>query len=432
MPVFINNHYDRLSFKPILERDELFIELENLANLIVKEGLLRVSNDTKCNFIILPIAGGEEFVSFSKRELFDEKLLPRTYKTLKEKQLFYELDNEEESPENKVLILRKKLSRFQDISEDEELKLARLLVQSAHPAIIANMIYEKVKFYISYSHTVSDLLNVQLWQSARYSSGLQANDFRYSSVFVSCGGNPFFDAKESGDENDGYNAIAKLIIIAAQEIAHHADIIKNNRGENIGRASTNIYMNAPNELCEIARQNDILRINKIINKLEKIGVKKVFDNERKFRIQYKYRKFALYTYYLFLRKIISQLLFRLYAKIIGLNFVKKIKNKFAVAEECLIIAGDMLFNLEPQAQAYRNQNKNIEKAIMCAEALARIPQQEAKWGRALVRYFTPNLRKYFYESLLVEELKTYQRYYGKKYIHKLTKPKISLIKKILK
>ncbi|MDX1948944.1 MAG: DUF2748 family protein [Rickettsiales bacterium] len=432
MPIPINNHYDRLAIMPMLEKDELYIELENLAQKIVKKGLLRISADNKCNFIILPLAGGEEFLSFSKRELSDEKLLQKTYKTLKEKQIFYELDDELESPENKVQILKRKLSKYEDVLEDEEIKIARLLVQAAHPAIIENMIYEEVKFFVSYSHSVSELLNVQLWQSARYSSGLQANDFRDSSVFVSCGGNPFFDAKESDNENDGKNAIAKLLIIAAQELAHNADLIKNEYGQNIGRASTNPYMNAPNARCEEARQKDIERLKKIINKLENIGLKRVYDNERKYRIQLKYRKFAILTHFLFLRKIISQIIFLISARLIGLNFVSKIKKKSMIAEECIIILGDMLFNLEPQALAYKNSNKNIEKAIMCAEALARVPQQEIKWGRAFVRYLTPNMYKYFYTELLTEELRTYKRYFGKKYIHKLTKPKPNFVKRILR
>lgn len=431
MPIFINNHYDRLYKKPALTKDEMFIEQEFLAESMVKSGLLRVSAYEKCNFVILPLKGGNDFLSFSRRELYEENLLKRTYQKIKTHQTPMERNDEDESPENKVAALKRKLARYQEVPEEQEIKLARLLVQAAHPVIIANMIYEGVNFYVSYDHTVSELLNVQLWQSSRYSSGLQSNDFRNSSVFVSCGGNPFFTSEESGNSNDGFNAMARLMIIAAQEIAHHADLIKNERMQNIGRSSANFYMNAPNPECEKARQKDIERLNRIIKKLEKIGVKKTFDRERLFRIQFKYRKLSLNTYRLLLQKFLSQMIFRTRAKLNNLNFVGRIKNKSAIAEETLIIAGDMMFNLEPLSPAYKNEDENIEKAIMCAEALARIPQQEIKWGKYMVKTFTPNMQKFFYSRIIPEELETYRKYFKEDFSKNLSKPKLSGLKSVI-
>lgn len=433
MPVFINNYYDRLYKEPFLEKDELFIEQELLAESMVKNGLLRVSANERCNFVILPLRGGNEFLSFSKRELYEPKLLERTYKTIRKNQTPIERASDDETPEIKVEVLRRMLSKYMEVSEDYEMKLARMLVQTNHSAIISNMIYEGVNFFVSFGHTVSDLLNVRMWESSRYASGLQSNDLHNSSVFVSCGGNPFFEPdKEDENKYDGWNAKARLMIVAAQEIAHHADIIKNQHGQNIGRASANVYMNAPNPECEKARQKDIERINYIIERLERSGVRSAFDLERRFRIQIKYRKYTIGTIILFLRKILAQKIFLMRAKVNRLNFLPHVKNRKEVAQEALIIAGDMMFNLEPEAPVYRNDDEDIEKAIMCAEALARVPQQELKWGKKCVKYFAPNMYRYFYEKIIPDELNLYYNYFGERFDHTLTKPKKKIIERMIK
>ncbi len=433
MPVFINNHYDRLYKEPFLEKDEIFVELEYLAESMVKAGLLRVSANERCNFVILPLRGGNEFLSFTKRELYEPKLLERTYRIIRQKQTPIERDNEDESPEAKVEAMRRMLSRYMEVPEEYEMKLARMLVQTNHPAIISNMLYEGVNFFVSFGHTVSDLLNVRLWQSSKYASGLQSNDMHDSAVFVSCGGNPFFEpSKDNESEYDGWAARARLMIVAAQEIAHHSDIIKNRNGENIGRASTNAYMNAPNRECESARQKDILRLKSIIQKLERSSVKNAFDLERRFRIQMKYRKYTIGTIILFLRKTLAQRIFIMHAKLNRLNFLPHVKNRKEIAQEALIITGDMMFNLEPESPSYRNADEDIEKAIMCAEALARVPQQEIKWGKKCVKFFTPNMYKFFYEKIIPDELNLYNNYFKEKFNHTLTKPQKRIIDRMIK
>lgn len=62
---------------------------------------------------------------------------------------------------------------------------------------------------------------------------------------------------------------------------------------------------------------------------------------------------------------------------------------------------DMAFNLSPQAEAYRHPDPEIEEQIACIEAVARVPQQEKKWGKSAVSLAWPGLSP-VYDAILAE------------------------------
>ncbi len=61
---------------------------------------------------------------------------------------------------------------------------------------------------------------------------------------------------------------------------------------------------------------------------------------------------------------------------------------------------DMAFNLAPDADAYRNPDPEVEEAIACIEALARVPQQVVKWGHAPVQLGWPSLYAAYYGTVV--------------------------------
>lgn len=431
MSNFLTNHYDILYKEPKTEKEDLFVELEELAQKLVKSGLLRISDDEKCNFVIYPVQGGKIHLNFSKRELFEKNLLEKTRKILAENLSYDERKNTEESVERKIDILRNKLKKYIEVDGEFEVKIARLLVQSAHFAVISNLIDDGVKIFVSVHHNISDLLDVQTWKTSRSSQGLQSTDYKNTGVFVSMGGNPFYDPKESNNESDGFKAQARLQIVAAQEIAHYADLRKDNYGNVKGRFSSKIDMSAPDKLCNELRIRSIEKIDTTEAKLVKCGIKKLYDIEQRLKIQRKYRKFSTLILYLYLRKRLSESFFKSRILASGLNFYKNLKDQKFLAEEILKCLGDMKFNLEPKSSAYRDDDKNIEEAIACAEALARIPQQELKWGEEIVKYFCDGLQKFYYEKVVQQEISRHEFINKKKFEVPKTKYKKPLMQMIL-
>ena len=75
----------------------------------------------------------------------------------------------------------------------------------------------------------------------------------------------------------------------------------------------------------------------------------------------------------------------------------------------------MAFNLEPKADVYSNPDKNIEIAIACIEALARVPQQVNKWGHHNTRFFWPHLYSFYYSVVIPQDIADYEAMSGKKF-----------------
>lgn len=392
MPIIATNRYDKLFKKPALEARNMPKILEAYVQRIVKSGILRISAGERCNFVILPVKNGSKFLTFTKKQLSSNKLLTKVRTEIRESLSYDERRNEDAAVDRKIAILQAQLAKYIEIPDEWEIKIARALSQCVPPVVFANMVLEEINLFVSFSHTVSDLLNVQLWKTSKSSQGLQSTSYEESSIFISTGGNPFFDPEESKNEYDGENALARLMIIGAQEIGHWSEVIKNSAGNNIGRFSCSY--DKPNPECEEARQKDIENIARIEKIIEKIGTEKVYNLEKKVQVKKKFRKYSFGLMISVLWMKLNQALLIEKCSKYNLGFFASIKEKY-LAEEMLSCIADMKFNTEPNSLAYLNPDKNTQKAVFCAEALARVPQQKVKWGNKITRAFTPNLCKYY-------------------------------------
>jgi hypothetical protein len=401
MNIVPTNIYDRLYKKPLLEKKQMPKQLEYYAQKMVEYSLLRINADDRSNFVTFPVHGGTKFLTFTKRELFDKKFLPKSIKLLKDNLSAEEKKNEEENINIKLFALQAKVKKYIDVPDDWEIKIARLLAQSCHPAIFKNLVENKTQVFVSFSHTISDLLSVKLWKSARHSQGLQNNGYSETGIFVSTGGHPFFDPEESKNEYDGFKALARLMVIAAQEIGHYSEIRYDDSGRAIGRFSADY--NGVNQECFSARKEDLQITKSIIAKFKSLGIDALYEYEKKVQIDFKYRKLSPITYLKSMIMWLKQNKFKNKCARNKLGFIKKLKSKF-IAQETLICLNDMLFNIEVNSLSYKDENPEREKMIICAEALARVPQQEIKWGKKITGLFMPNLQKY-YGKVIEENIK---------------------------
>lgn len=409
MQFVVQNTYEKSYKKPSIKANGKGKIIEKLAKKIVNKGILRIAADDSYNFVKFPFANGKNFVAFSKRQLYKENLLPQTKERIFQNLSFSEKRNATASINYKLSLMREEVNKYMEIPLEHELSLARLIAQSAHPVIIDNLIEEQAEIFISYRNSISDLLDVKSWQDSHSNQGMQSTDMSHEvAIFVSAGGNPFFDPKESNNDYDGEKALIRLSIIAAQEIAHYADLIKDADGRNIGRFSTDLGMRRPNHVCENARQKDIKTTTAIGDILNKCGIEKVYKLENLFKAKQEYRKYKIDYFMTYFSLKIRQLFFIKKLELKGLHFVSKMNDKNFIASELALMVGDMLFNLQPRADAYYSDIPDNQKAIMCAEALARVPQQEIKWGEKAVKFFTPNLHQYYYNNVISEEF-TYRK-----------------------
>jgi hypothetical protein len=416
------NIYHKLYRTPITERENSFYEIEAIAEALVGLGLLRISAAERVNFVHLPVQGGEKYITFSKRELIDKNLLKETKQKIAEYLTPTERsEGAEDAIKRKINALTREVTKSVQVSDELEMKIARLVVQMGHPAVLWNMIFERVCVFVSFSYTISELLNLENWQSGKNNNGMQSTNFVDTAVFVSAGGDPFVDPKESQNPDDGFNALSRMMVVGAQEIGHYADIKKDINGNISSRFSSEISMRRPKRECEEARQKDIQHAKNILSKIKKFGLYNVYNLEEKIALQSKYRKFSLQILWWRILKNLMLAIFATRAMTSGIAFFQEFEGE-RISKDILSCVLDMQFNLEPQADAYRHPNKQVETAIACAEALARVPQQVVKWGHKATSFMVPHLYKIYYREVIPAAIKNYQKISRKKF--KLTYTKV--------
>jgi hypothetical protein len=229
---------------------------------------------------------------------------------------------------------------------------------------------------------------------------------------------------------DGWPAVARLQIIAGQELGHYSDIIRDNNGRQIGRHSANFSCTRAKHNVLIARRNDVINCRNLKQILLSKGLNNLinYDRNRKF---YKLNKVSG------LRVIYNLLLQYLYKKLVifrsynlGLVFVKLYKKEQYLGLIIDAIFDDMSFNLSPVADVYKKEDKEEEEAIACIEALARIPQQVNKWGRIATKTLMSSLYKIYYMEVIPDLINKYEILTGNKYKRNFDKPRFSIFKKL--
>jgi hypothetical protein len=402
--------YHILHKVPIIDEYDIEAEYEELAKELVNSGLLRIDTDHQSNFVRYTDPLGSLNITASDIELSDPKLLSELRKTASN---FYDQNKIRQSTINKKLDLafadlQNQKARLNPINSDIVIKLARLFVQSAHPIVIRWLLHDKVQIFITYSHSIGDVMEIKDWKQSGNNSGMQSFNGKDFFIFVSCGGDPF--APNSDKQplyGNGWAAVSRLQIIAAQEIGHYADIIRNNRGEHLGRHSANFSGTLANENIKLSRKIDLTSCDTILGNLMSAGLRNLIRYERELKFYHEQKIKNIRTFYLGIKiKLYKNSVIK-YACRNNLLFIKQLQNEQYMSLMILMMVDDMKFNLNPIADVYKRSDKNAEEAIKCIEALARVPQQVIKWGHLATIAFMKNLYQIYYNQVIPSLVENY-------------------------
>lgn len=395
---------------PRLTREGMYEEYEELAQELYSSGLLRVDTGTNSNFARWVDATKNISMMISKEEL-EEGLLEQTKEKLSK---HYKSNLRIDAV---IVKCQAQIKKLMPVSNEVRLKLCRILVQSARAIVIKWILLEKVEIFISFTNEIGDMMDIKTWQVAGKNSGMQSTDGRKAAIFVSCGGNPLgaTDA-ELKIYGDGWPALARLQIIAGQELGHYADIKRDKMGRQIGRHSANFACTKPNEDVKLARHADLNRCDQIKQYLMANGMERLIHHETALRF---YAKNKVHNLRSLFAKIMSLYYkFRL-CKIAEKDeyfFIKKFKSEKYMGLMIEAMIGDMVANLDPKADVYKRADKDAEEAIACAESLARVPQQVNKWGYIATEALMAGLYEIYYKKVILDLISVFENITGEKYL----------------
>ncbi|MFZ4125331.1 MAG: DUF2748 family protein [Rickettsiales bacterium] len=387
-----SNEYHLLHFIPAVEAWEMPPVLEQMAQQLVKSGRLRINADNERNFVKYSTVDSDR--SFSARELTNPELLPQTRQTIAQS---VPMGLGDAAIDEVLEQLHRELKKARGIDEAKELKVARVLMQSAHPAVMLLALREGAEFFVSYSHNVGDLMALHFWQTHGTASGLQSAADEGLAIYVSCSGDPFFEGEEKTYTTDGWPALARMVVIAGQEIGHYADLRRTPHGIT-GRISADTYDLAPSPACKAARDADTLRVMRLLDTWNHKGLDALLKAEQV--VDFYASRLRFSPRYLLAQIWRALVWFLFAARHMGTLPTLRTHPRLRCATGLTHFVQDMAFNLSPNADAYRRDDPTEEEAIACIEALARVPQQVNKWGHGAVKLAIPNMYRLYYGSVI--------------------------------
>jgi hypothetical protein len=415
----MENIYNILFRPPALTASAMPKPLEALAQQLVQSGRLRIEADDRLNFIRFSRPEDGIYYVFSRRELFHPSLTERTLKTITRSLQAVHGGKTHAKAKAELERLRKEIARFQPVSEEIEIKVARLLVQSAHPVVIMLILEERVPIFVSFAHTVGDMLDMRSWQTVGASGGLQSTDGRSAEVFVSCGGDPFIPEDKVENPLDGFAAMARLMVIAGQEIGHYSDIKRDDKGRQISRYASDLMASRATPHVREARLNDLARVRKIERLLFSLGLRRLLRLERYMQFYHQQERLSFRMLKTAFALVCAKQLFWSRASSRKMGFLRKLpKTRYPITQVYTMLR-DMRANLAPQNEAYKFPDKNKEEAIACVEALARVPQQVNKWGHQATRTLMAGLYTVYYGEVIPGCIRAYEVISGKPFKLKL-------------
>ena len=410
------NVYDILARVPAQEERYMHPRLEEMAKRLVSSGRFRVEADDRRNFIRFSLPAEGINTIFSKRELFDPLLAEKTKNSIKNFLGYRQKSKElEQKTDREIERLKREIGKYPEVNEDIELKLARIIVQSTHPAVMMLLLAEGTEVFVSYSHNIGELLDIQSWQTVGGNSGMQSTDGRQAAIFVSSGGDPFLYGDKRVYTTDGFPAMARMTIIAAQELGHYADIIRDKKGRQIYRHSSDIYGRKPKEKARKARRSDIKTVKAIEKQMAELGLNELIELERHAEFYKKFRPHSLTLLAYKLNTWLFKKKFQQNCINAGLNFIAEFPHRKLLGTNLGKFIADMKDNLSPKADVYKSDDKDEEEATACAEALARVPQQTKKWGHLATKAAMTKLYKIYYADVIPGCIKAYEAISGQKY-----------------
>lgn len=387
------NLYHHLSFMPATESWEMPRGLELLARRLVASGKLRINADAERNFVRY----GE--MTFSAREITDLALLEAT--RVRIARLVAPAAGAQ-GIEDIWDFLKAELKKARGITPDKEMKVTRVLAQSAAPEVIELLMKSGAEIYVSYAHNVADLMPVHEWQNLGANSGLQATDSAGAAVYISAGGDPFFEGNQKTYTTDGFPALARMVVIAGQEFGHFADLRRNVQGAVIGRYSTDIDASQlrADPIMHAACIRDRARVNELISLYNKTGLLFLRRAEKGLEFYQKHRRYSPPWLFYQAWRLIAFILLKIKCKqqnlVGGFHTLPRMRSGEAIEA----YLADMQYNLAPDADVYRHPDPLVEEAIAVIEALARVPQQIHKWGFFAVQAAWPGLTECYFSTVL--------------------------------
>ncbi|MGC0371899.1 MAG: hypothetical protein DGJ47_000600 [Rickettsiaceae bacterium] len=409
--------YHILRKAPAIYLENISIEYEGLAQELVKSGRIRVDTGYYSNFVRFSDNKYKINFAFGYKELTREKLVTTTKEIITNYYQKYGVSISTKRLNEIIDIMAKKAKRLLLPPEDLLIRIARILVQSAHPIVIRWLLLDKVEVFITYSHNIGDTMNIANWRNNGSNSGMQSTDGQDAIIYVSCGGDPFAkNSEEHPQYGDGWAALARFQIIAAQEIGHYADIIRDPYGRQLSRHSANFSCNKAKDNVAKARLDDIQRCNYLLNDLMKHGMKELIDKETSLRFYDKQKITGLKIWWLKIVIFFQKMRLLKYTNKRNLIF----PNMFYRREKYMglmikIMITDMLSHLSPVADVYQHSDPDVTEAIACAESLARIPQQSLKWGYVVTKETMHDLYKVYYKQVIPSLIDNYQLYTKQKF-----------------
>ena len=424
--------YHILDKIPGIYQEEMQIEYENLAKDLLSSGRIRIDTDYYCNFARFTDPSSGITLMMTKEELTDPKLLELTRKTIKNLYLQKNKTLANDQITKIITELLNQTKKLLQVDFNTQMRLARILVQSAHPIVIKWLLLDRTQIFITYSHNIGDVMDISSWKTSGSNSGMQSTDGSNVCIYVSCGGDPFAPNNTSNPfYGDGWAAAARMQIIAGQELGHYADIIRNTQGQQIGRHSANFSCTRAKPHVKEGRRNDIKRCHNLYKNLLSWGMDKMLSLEEKLKF-YNKQKISGFKV-LWIRILIQYHKYRFSKLAINNNciFVKKFSNEKYMAIMIKTMILDMQSNLSPAADVYKRADPEAEEAIACVEALARVPQQVMKWGYLTTRSTMHDLYKVYYSEVIPSLIKNYELYTNTKYKRNYNFYKPTILQSIL-
>ena len=390
------NLYHLLRFIPATEAYEMPPALEALALALVQSGKLRINADTERNFVRLGTSDADK--TFTARELNDPALRGATRAQLAR----HVAPAEGQAGFDSLWArLQNDLKKARGVSALKEMRVARVLTQSAHPAVIQLLLASGTELFVSYSHTVGDLIAVEAWETHGTASGLQATEMGGTAVFVSAGGDPFFEGEQKYYTTDGFPALARMVVIAGQELGHFADLRRTPQGI-VGRHSTD-PMHSRLRASPIAgpgRLADVRQVTALEKAYLRAGLPHLRQREQAVGFYHHRLRYTPPWFWAQLRRGIAWFLFTQRCKKAGIHLTLLTYPYHRHGEALALFLSDMAFNLAPDADVYRNPDPLVEEAVAVIEAVARVPQQVHKWGHAAVVLAWPHLTPFYYGQVI--------------------------------
>ena len=418
---------------PAIYPEDIQVEYEKLAWALVHSGRVRIDTDYYCNFVRYNDVKNNIYFIASAREINEPALIEKTKQYIRSLYIKKKKQITETKISSIIEELKNKLSRNLSVSDTLEIQLVRILVQAAHPIVIKWILLYQVEIFITYSKNIGDLMDIPNWKAAGTNSGMQSTDGVNVCIYVSCGGDPF--EKNDLDNpiyGNGWAALARMQIIAGQEIGHFADIKRNDLGEQIDRHSANFACTRPKEHVAKARLNDIQRCDNLLKSLNDHGMHNLIYYEERLKFFHAHKIFGIKR--LFVKIMVLYYEFKLFNyvnKSKQHHFIKLYKNEKYIGLMIRAMIIDMQSHLNPIADVYKREDSIAEEAIACAESLARVPQQVMKWGHLTTKATMHDLYSIYYQEVIPSLIKVYSKVTNTHYKRDYSMPQKTLWTKLL-